>query len=264
MPDLAVPTPVVTFDRVASGAATLEKPIDVKCAAVMFPNGNAFDQSKLGAAGFFTYRQSAPGALFHIWDEGAKEWTPDPGAPLPDAQPKPFAFKQGDPLPWQGLLIAVGQKDKAGQNQFAPAVNDFPLYFTRAYFASTVAGTPFSGLSAPSASVRFIRVADTMLAGVEIGEGEEPPNATQIRVFLRYPEKHNIGIVQITRSGSDAQVDIANLNANGSVKAVIRLLANGDISLEPAPGRRVIVAAPLETETILYRPAGGGAKQLLV
>jgi hypothetical protein len=162
------------------------------------------------------------------------------------------------------MLIAMGQKDSANRSKFAPAMNDFPQYFTRAFFAGTVQGIVSSGLSAPSTSVRFVRVADTMLAGVEVGDDEEPANATVIRMFLRFPEKRNIALVQLTRSGSDGQIEIATVDAGGTQKAVVRLLANGDIELKPAPGRRVVVSGELETETILYTPAGGGSKRLLI
>jgi hypothetical protein len=264
MPDLPIPPLTVTFDAVPSGAALLEKPIDVRCAPVTFPDGSVFDQSRLGAAGFFAYRQSAPGAPLHVWDESTKEWKPDTGTPIPRAEPKPFAFKLGEPLPWQALLIAVGQKDKAGQNQFAPAVNDYPQYSLRAYFSGAVEGVSMAGLSAPSAPVRFVKTADTMLAGLEVGEGEEPNDATTIQMFLRFPEKQNIGLVQMTRAGGTAQVEIMGLHPDGTPNAVIRLLPSGDIALHPAQGRQVVIYGPLETEQILYRPSGGGAKQWLV
>lgn len=38
MPDLPIPSLSVMFEAVASGAATFEKPIDVRCAPVTFPD----------------------------------------------------------------------------------------------------------------------------------------------------------------------------------------------------------------------------------
>jgi len=42
------------------------------------------------------------------------------------------------------------------------------------------------------------------------------------------------------------------------------LWPDGSVELRPAPGRTVVVAGDLETEHVVYRPGGGGAKKTLV
>lgn len=138
MPDLSVPIPTLKFEAIEPGLAVLEKPIEVCCAAVTFPDGTVFDQNNLGTAGFFVYRKQNA-ASTEIWNEDTKLWEPDPGAVLGSLKPKPLIFNQGAPSPWQFPLVAAGQKDKNDLDQFQKvqkAAPNFPQYFFRAYFAS--------------------------------------------------------------------------------------------------------------------------------
>jgi len=65
------------------------------------------------------------------------------------------------------------------------------------------------------------------------------------------------GFLRLRANERDAE--LATCDSFGVVHARIRLTADGDIELTPAPGRRVIVAADIETGRIRYQPAGGGA-----
>lgn len=138
MPDLSVPIPILKVDEVTPGLTVFEKPIEVRCAAVTFPDGTAFDPSKLGKAEFFIYKQQSASAMIEIWDADEKLWVAESSVELANLKnPKPLIFKKEDTsFPWQGLLVAAGQKDKNGDDQFTKATPDYPQYFFRGYFAS--------------------------------------------------------------------------------------------------------------------------------
>jgi len=253
MADLLVPTPTLSFKPVDTGLAMIEKPINLKCAAVTFPDLSSFGQTDLGTAGFFVYRQVGLGPS-QVWNDDTKLWEPDPGSGVATFKPKTLIFKEGDPDPWQTPVVAAGQKDKNDDDQFVKAAPVFPQYYFRAYFAATKNGTAFSGLSSASAPVRFISAQDAILAGVTIGDGETPEDATELSVFLRDTSRQYIGTLQIFRDSGSARIEISNRQF-GSQKAVVRVLPSGDIELEPASGRNVIVNGPLNADRIFYQPA---------
>jgi hypothetical protein len=257
MPSLDIPVP--TLKGASAGVAQLEKPLEVLSAEVTFPDGAAFGQTTLGtpnaAAGFFVYRQ--PSALLtQVFDENAKAWVADPGPAVVNLKPKPFVFQEGDPAArWQSLLVAVGQKDAAGADQFKKATGGFPRYFFRAFFAGEHGGVAHSGLSAPTAPVTFISALDAMRAGIKAGDDQTPENATEIVFFLRNSALDIIGSVEIRSEGGSARVEISNRDAAGTKKAVVRLLPNGDVEVTPAPGRDIIFGGPLNADRIFFQPA---------
>ena len=244
MPALSVPTPQLEYEAVGPGLAVLEKPLEIRCTTVTFPDGGAFDQTDLGSAGLYLYRQETPGVT-EIWNKGEKVWQPDPGVALGDLKAEPLIFKLGEEAPWQGLLVAAGQKDRDGADQFRKATTDLPRYLVRAYFATTRNGNTFSGLSGPSATVRFTGAGDAMLAGIGVPEGKTPRNADEVTFFLRNSSLQPIGAVVIQADDGSAQIEVSNYLA-GTQKAVIRLLATGDVEIQPAPGRKLIVAGVVE------------------
>ena len=101
------------------------------------------------------------------------------------------------------------------------------------------------------------------MAGIEVGIGETPANATQVRLFLRNPARQTIGTVEIKRVGNESQLDIAQIDPSGTPKAVVRLLPMGDIVLEPAPTRNIILSAPVATSEIFYDPPMGGPRGVI-
>lgn len=267
MTGLIIPTPVLQFKPVATGLAALEKPLEVRCAKVLLPDGAEFGQSNLGTAGFFVYRRRTA-TLYELWDEDAKEWKPDPGTAVANFKPKPLIFKQGDPFPWQAPLVAAGQKDKNDKDQFSKAKFGFPLYYFRAFFSATVNAVQISALSSPSSTVSFVSTMDAMRAGVAVGEDETPENASEITLFLRDPNLRAIGAVVIRQDASSALVEISN-SSGGAQRAVIRLRANGDIELQPGSAGKITVNGPVMAEQIFYQPAdpsgtATGAKKWLM
>lgn len=259
MPSLSVPIPNLKFEAIApsqQNLAVLEKPLEVRCSAVQFPNGMTFEQKHQKIAGFFIYRrQIAP--IIEIWDEAAKQWIPDPGEAIASLKPTPFAFKSEDTShPWLGLLVPAAQKDKTEKPQFDKAGSSgFPQYFFRAYFASNDKTGDFSGLSSPSLALRFINILDAIQAGIAVGEGQTPANATEIQLFLRNSNLQVIGSVEIIAEGNSTKIEIANRNAGGVKQAIVRLLSTGDVEIQPAPGKSVKVSGAIEGDRIFYQPA---------
>src|SRR5262245_14235131 len=110
---LTVPIPRLIADP-PGGPAELEKPVKITMKVVRYPDGvdvAADDVQKLGA---FVYRSAGGGD--EVWNDAEQRWQPAPVADADLAQLTPIALsaKAGDPDPWQGMLVAAGQKDKAG------------------------------------------------------------------------------------------------------------------------------------------------------
>ncbi len=254
MPTLSVPIPQLEYEVVSPGLAALEEPLVVRCAAVTFPDGSVFDQRNLGSAGLYLYRQRTPGVT-EIWNRGEKVWQPDPGTALGDLEPEPFIFKPEEEVPWQGLLVAAGRKDKNGVDQFQKATPEFPRYLFRAYFAAARNGSSYEGLSAPSASVRFVSMMDTIRVGLKVPEDQSPQDADEVAFFLRDASQQLLGTVKVKSEGGSARIEIANHQA-GTERAVIRLLPSGDVEIQPLPGGKLVVSAPLHAEQVFYQPSG--------
>jgi hypothetical protein len=262
MATLTVPTPTLKYESVETGLATLEKPVEIHCGAVTFPDGRPFTQTEQKAAGFLIYRKF--GTAVEVWNETAQQWQPDSGEEITALKPKPFAFKPDQPEPWQGLFVPVGEKDKAKNNLFQKASTGF-LYFFRATFVSNDKTGVIAGLSAPSPPVRFSSLLETIRAGIKTTP-EQIEQATEIELFLRNDNRQIIGSVKITSSGNSTQIEIANQDAAGTPRAVVQLLPTGDIVLRPITGGRVRIEGLLETERILYLPSAPGtvgSKQFL-
>lgn len=256
MSDISIPIPIVKGEDVALGLTIMEKLIKVSCAAVVFNDGTVFNQSNLGTAGFFIYRLMTAISPTEIWNEDNKIWEPDSGTIPSSLKLKPLLFKQGDPFPWQGPLVAVGQKDKNDNDQFQQATGLYPQYFIRAYFASMRNGNLISDLSAPSSTIRFVSITDVMRAGIRVDK--KPETANEVELFLRNDTRQDIGLVTIKNDGNQGRIEISNFDAIGGLKAQIILHSTGDIEIRPASGRQIIFSGTIgsiNAERIFYQPA---------
>jgi hypothetical protein len=247
---LTVPQPTLVFDDAGGGAAALEKPVTIQLAAVT-EAAVPVTPAALTTFGYSVQRRTAPGALPEVWDDASKAWVPD----QPSGHPKPvaLAYKDGDPHPWQGLLVAAGARDASGGPAFAKAANGYPVYRVRAAFAGKDGAT---GMSPQSASITFASASDRNLLVVGPGDGEQLDQATQGRVLLKNPGLQVIGGLTVTRDTPGATVRLDNAAGAGVV-----LHADGSIELIPAAGKGVLVSGDLETDHIRYLPAGGGLKR---
>lgn len=87
---------------------------------------------------------------------------------------------------------------------------------------------------------------------------EGPSDCSEVRLRLRDSAGQTAGYLRMALSPREAE--LVNCNAAGQVLARVRLTAQGDIEIQPAPGRRVLVLGDLEAERIRYQPSGGGGK----
>ncbi|HKP51317.1 MAG TPA: hypothetical protein VJ183_01550 [Chloroflexia bacterium] len=252
------------YEDAGGGRAALENPVEVLCASPTFPDGSTFGQADLGTAGFLVYRMMSAGALWEVWDGNAKEWVAQTGAEA-TLKKEPLTYKDGKPLPWQGMLVAAGQKDKSEQDQYATVTppSAHPQYAVRAYFSAKRGEQEYSGLSAASAPVSFVSMTDAIRAGLSIPKGQKPMSATQVTIFLRDASLVTIGSVDIRADGGSSEITISNASSAGSPLAQVILTSAGEIRLIPASTQKVVITGPLETEQITYQPQGGGAKQTL-
>ena len=251
---MIVPKPTLQYEDAGGGTAALEKPVNVLIGDVK-DAGASIGADKLGTFGLFTYRRAASGGSQEIWDDGAKQWKPDPGIALDALKPAILANKAGDPNPWQGIVVAAGGKDSTGKPQFAKAKNGYPNYSFRAWFA-TKDGTQ-KVLSEPTANISFVGAADKNLMVIGPGDDEKPEEATQSRVQLKNTSLQVIGQLLIERDSPGARVTVSN-----AAGASVILHPDGHIELLPASGQKVVVSGDLETGRINYEQAGGGRRDL--
>jgi hypothetical protein len=267
MPTLTVQTPTLKYDPAGSGPggpATLENPVNVLCPSPTFPDGSAFAQADLGVAGFLIYRMLSAGALWEVWDGDAKQWTAQSGAEA-TLKKEPLTYKDGDPLPWQGILVAAGQTDKTGGDQYSAITppSNFPQYEVKAFFSAKRAGQDYSTLSGATAPITFISMMDAIRAGLTVPKGQKPMNATQLTVFLRNGSLATIGSLDIKADAGSSEIVLSNMDATGATLAQVVLTSAGEIRLQPAASQKVVITGPIEAEQITYQPQGGGAKQTL-
>ena len=251
-PALTVPAPVLQFADAGGGAAAIEQPLTVLLGPVTAA-GTVVPPPALAGYGFAVVRRSTAGAAAEVWDDKGKQWLVD--APAASATPIGLSYRDGDPAPWQGMLVAAGAADATGAPAFSKAVGGYPQYTVRGAFRTT-AGGPVNGPS--SAPFTLAGAADKNLMVVGPGDGETPLQATQTRVLLKDPGLQEIGALVIDRDAPGAVVTIRN-----AAGASVVLRADGGIELHPAAGRELLVAGNLEADYVTYRPAGGGPKRVL-
>ncbi len=247
MATLVVPVPTLQFDAVAPGLAALEKPVTVVSKPVALPDGTAItDQLVPMTAGFFLYRQTPASAAAQIWNPDQKLWQTATDSLAATLKPKPLAYQKDQPA-WQGVFVAAGEKGavEAGVNS----------YSFRTWFQAPFAGSTISGLSAPSAWLKFVSAQDAQQAGVKL---LSPETATQIQLFLRDSNKQLIGSVRLSNESGQAKIEISN-----SAGASVRITAQGDIEIQPANGRNIVLQGSLMAQNINYVPQGGAGTQWL-
>ncbi len=257
---LAVPAPQIRLDP-PGGPAVLEKAIDLRLPAIAFPDGTPLTGDALDRMGAHLYR-GTPGSE-EIWNEDEKRWgAPPPGLDgLSALTPLPMQHLDGDPLPWKGLLVATGQKDRNDAPKIAKAIGGSPSYRLRALVRAHHDGAEYLGLSPPSADLVFLSLADTQRFAVSLDTGDAQ-TCRKVTIQLKDAGLSPVGLVEIHDTGG-REVVIANLGPGGAPRARILLLDNGDIQLEPAPGRSIVLAGTLEAQRIDYQPFAGGPRQTL-
>jgi hypothetical protein len=241
-------------------SAQLEKPVTVKLPPITYADGQAATQGQLQQIGAFVYRSKA--GAEELWNEAQQAWQPSTTdlATLATLTPIPLAFKEGQPQPWQGLLVAAGQKDKDSAARFAKAFNGEPVYRVRALARFQRDGAVAQALSAPSADLTFISAADSQRFAIAL-DTQTAADCTVARIQLKTAALQPAAFIELRASGPE--LEIASCDAAGQLRARVVLTAAGDIELRPLAGRRVIVYGDLETDHLRYLPAAGSVKQEL-
>jgi hypothetical protein len=242
----------------ASGVASLEKPLVITLGSPTFADGTALGQGDVQNAGAFVYRSARAGVAEEIWNERDMQWQPVPSDPSA-LQPLPFQWKAGRPQPWQGLLVALGQKDAGDAERYAQAVGGFPQYRARAWFVARRDGTSHSALSSPSADFSFTAESERARFGV-VFDTKSAQDATRARFQLKTAGLTPAGYIELRAAGANA-VEIASCDGGGAVVASILLSIDGHIRLRPSAGASVIVEGNLECEQLTY--LGNSGKRVL-
>jgi hypothetical protein len=244
MPDLTVPVPQFQFEEVVPGTASLEMPVEIHSDPISLQNGTEFSLENLGKAGFFIYRRHTPAATVEFWNEEQKQWEPDPGSLVVNQQPNAYAFYAGELPPWRAILVAAAGRDKDDAPQFqAKQLAGGPTYFFRSYFETTLGGVLYNGLSAPTPPIQFLPVLGTVRAGFDVGAGELPQNATEIKYFLRNANRQIIGWVKITNEEQTGKIEITNFDPFNNQQAKIELRPDGEITFNTSGVVNIYAAA---------------------
>lgn len=272
---LSGPSPMLRLVRVASfnpgvaratwpggGAnAPMDKPVGVQLAPFTLADGSAPAADEVSKVGVFIQR--ADGLLWHEKQQG---WVVPPSDAEAFAALEPLALSPKDdapapggpppaPSPFQGELIAIGQKDKAGAPRYVPVNDGGGAYRLRGFALVKKAGVVHVGLGAPSADIRFVRLQGEERFG-PLFDTDGPQDCTDVRFRLRDGAGQPSGWLRLRSSPRD--VELANFDAAGAPLASVRLTAAGDIELHPAPGRQVIVDGDLDVRFVHYQPHAGG------
>jgi hypothetical protein len=247
---LDLPVPQLSWKP--AGAPQIEQPVELRLPAIVYPDGVEALEADAQQVGAYVYRLGAAGEEF--WNEAEQRWAQapsDPGA-LP---PVPFIYKAGDPLPWQGMLIAIGAKDKDDADRFAKAAGGEPRYRLRAYGRFKREGTEYAGLSEPSGELAFVSGLENQRFGIVMQPADPDPTG-KVTILLKNASLAPAGYLEIRASGGQ-EVEIANCDASGAKLAAVLLAADGSIQLTPAAGRKVVLARDLEAQRIRYLSSDG-------
>jgi len=250
MNPLAVPAPALSW--APSGAPQIEQPVEVKLPAIHFEDGIEAADADAQKVGAYVYRLGSAGEEF--WNETEQRWAGVPADPA--ALPLvPLVYKAGDPLPWQGTLIAIGQKDKDGNKRFDKAAGGEPRYRLRAYAQFKRDGADYAGLSEPSGELAFVSGLENQRFGIEM-EPEDSQQTARARVQLKNASLAPAGYLEIRTIGGQ-EVEIVNCDASGAKLASVLLAADGTIRLQPAAGKKIVLEGDLEAQRIRYQQSSG-------
>jgi hypothetical protein len=259
MTPLAVPVPQVSWKT--GTTPELEQPVELRLPALAYPDGATLAPEEALKLGAFVYRLA--GGAEQIWNEEALEWQPPPAdlAALSALSPVAFTYKKTSPQPWQGVLVAAGQKDKSDADRYERAAGGMPRYRLRAFARARRRGVDYAGLSGASVELAFTSSEDGRRFEIEL-EPEKIKECRRVRLVLKNDSLQEAAWVELRAAGSN-EVELVNCTVSGAQLARVVLRANGDIRLEPAAGRRIVLGGELDAGLVFYQPQAGGAKRYL-
>lgn len=260
MATLTVPPPELVLDPPA-GPPALEKPVVVRLAGLEYPDGQPVAADDARTLGVLVYRGTSGSE--EVWDEAGGAWITSPADETAAAalQPLPLSPPESPGAPWTGTLVAVGQKDAAGDPRFAKAESGAPAYRLRALVIVVRGGVDYRTIGPASPDLLFVSATEQQRFAVQF-DTDQASDAGLARLLLKNGALQPAGFLEIRASGGQ-EIEIANCSWTGAVLARVLLSADGDIHLVPAAGRQIVLEAPLEAELITYQPFGGGARKTL-
>lgn len=248
---LTVPIPQLQQDGNISSLLVSEKPITLSSGAVTFGDGTPLTFLSQPTATYLIYRL-LPGGVQQVLDAQGKTWT----TLGPQVAPQKL-FWDDKQKRWQGLIVAMGNKDSAGNDTFGTnPVTGFPKYAAQCSFTGTDSnGTQQSGQSSLSAPVEILAPGQNNLAGLTMEpQPPDPTTAQQIRIFLKNAALLEQGQVIIFQDSSGFHVQLV---AGGSM---VLLSGSGEIVLSPSNSKPVQVNGDMRVSGNLFV----GGTQMLV
>lgn len=254
---LSAPVPTLSQQGNPGSVFAAVMPIDVACGPVTFPDGSelTLQNAQPNGTGLRLLRQLSGGTV-EVWDPGAKIWQPE-------GTETPFVAVFYLDNTWKSIIVDADQSILGTDTS-----THFPVYFVRCHFTGTDAqGASHSGASPASATFEAVTPGGQDRGAIQVDPDLE--TATKIRLLLRddapaLTERAAVSIqhshagtapqicfsvndttgtekgsIWIHQQGADFRID---LEANGSQ---ITLRGNGDLTIAPAPGRRVEIQGDL-------------------
>lgn len=240
---LTVGVPVLKQKGAIGARFASEKPIQLECAPVTFPDGAPVTPENVIKAGFIMRRHQSVGSIEN-WDEGAKQWVSNPNV-------EPQALFHKDNL-WQALIVAVGQKDQADRDKFSTdRATAFPQYSVQCvYQARDSAKQEHAGVSAVSAPVQISGIGGENRAGLYMKPKMDPVSSNEIGMFLKDAALvMEQGRISIREEAGGFRIELL---CSGSR---IDILPTGEVLLTPRAGQAVRIVGNLNVEGIVT--AGG-------
>lgn len=258
---LTVPPPSLVFKPLAGVFAPLEDVVGISFPAVRFPDGSPMTSDDFAAAQALLTRVATASSGVDVWDAAQKIWRA--AASLDLASVRGLALMPPPPGAqlWTGVLVGAGQQDAAGAPLLAAALGGFPQYRVRGLFRAKRDAIEAAGLGPDSAPLQFLSAEASKRFAATLTPDAD--SATRVQIALRNAGAEAVGLLDIDASGGNAVITLRNFDASGNPLAAVMLQDDGSIRLQPAAGRRVIVAGDLEAERITYLPSAGLPKKTL-
>jgi hypothetical protein len=257
---LQVAAPVLAYQALPGGYAPLEKPLGLAFPPVAFPDGSPVTADDVQSAQALVVRRTTSAASPEVWDAAAKSWKALVFADLLTLTGIPLLPPRTGPEPWEGMLIAIAEKEASGLPQIAPAVGSFPEYRVRGAFRAQRAGQLALGVGPESAPVAFVASAEAQPFKVELAP--DPEAATSVRFVLKRGGQA-LGSFEIDASAGSSVVGVSKFDGAGNLLARVELRDDGGIRLAPAPGKNVVIAGDLVVDRVSYvRNSDGGRRDL--
>ena len=248
---LQLPAPELSWKP--AGAPHIEQPVEVKLPPILLDGGAEATDADAQKVGAYVYRLGFGGE--QLWNESEQRWTavPDDPAALP---PLPLTYKPGNPRPWQGMLVAIGMKDKDGEDRFAKAAGGTPRYRLRAYARFKRDGAEYAGFSAASSELAFVSGKESQRFTVKM-DPEDVQQVEEVTFLLKNASLAAAAHLKLS-TVDDQAVEIA------TPLAAVWIAVDGSIHLKPAGGMKIVLEGNLETGQINYLSSDGVTRKNLL